>query len=432
MALLCAAWTLHYWHRPIVKASQPIFLLLICGGIILQIFTIIPLSQDTQVEASSNDNACRWMVPLFSFGFCFTFASLFAKQFRVYIVFRRAAKMQHATQKGQFFFFRVGNLFFSHLTCFFTLPSLCADTTLGLTLGIVFLFVFINALLIIVWDVTAPMHWVVVPLKRDQFNLVVSSIGQCQSSSFTLFSILLMVFLFSLILVGNLISCLTKNLPSKFQEAKWIAYSMISSFQVFAIGLPLMLLTGGDSSSSSESSSGSSSSVSTSAAFATRSTFIILNNLGVLAFIFGPKMFNLYKVEEHFIFASLLRSCYCCWDRKQIRATRKQYGSSAVGGYSGTSTTSHAGNSSADTVKMVSSSVETTETISSNTNGKKRTEQSSANVANVATVEDGLESAKYVSAYDDEENAIHTKEGEGLVVVRGKEKDAMARRKTTL
>ena len=113
MALLCAAWTLHYWHRPIVKASQPIFLLLICGGIILQIFTIIPLSQDTQVEASSNDNACRWMVPLFSFGFCFTFASLFAKQFRVYIVFRRAAKMQHATQKGQFFFFRVTEIFFS-------------------------------------------------------------------------------------------------------------------------------------------------------------------------------------------------------------------------------------------------------------------------------------------------------------------------------
>ena len=80
----------------------------------------------------------------------------------------------------------------------------------------------------------------------------------------------MVVYMFILILGGNAISYLTRKLPSKFQESSWIAYAMISTFQVFAIGLPLMALATGEAGSGNVSAS------------------------SILSFIFGP------KVAEHY------------------------------------------------------------------------------------------------------------------------------------
>merc|ERR1711871_440905 len=95
--------------------------------------------------------------------------------------------------------------------------------------------------------------------------------------------VIVVVYMFILILGGNAISYLTRKLPSKFQESSWIAYAMISTFQVFAIGLPLMALATGEAGGGN-----------VSASFATRSTFVFLTNISILSFIFGP------KVAEHY------------------------------------------------------------------------------------------------------------------------------------
>lgn len=271
LALLCGCWTCIYWNAPIVKAGQPIFLLLICFGTVVSTFAIVPLSHDGGRSGGSSDDdvgvashaSCRSIAPVFSVGFCITFASLFAKQFRVWWVFRRAAKMKRVANKK--------------------------DQTRCAVLCIVGGVVGLNALLLILWDALAPLQWVVTPLQRDEFDVVTSSVVRCGADNTELGNALgsvVLAFLFALILLGNAISCKTKHLPSQYQESKWIGYSMISTFQMFAIGLPLMILTTG--------ANGTTGSVS--ASFATRSAFIILNNLGVLLFIFGPKIGEHHKL----------------------------------------------------------------------------------------------------------------------------------------
>ncbi len=265
LALLCGMWTCRYWNTPIVRASQPIFLLLICLGTIISTFAIVPLSFDNN-DGNEADTAlhasCRAIAPVFSIGFCITFASLFAKQFRVWWVFQRAAKMKRVANKK--------------------------DQTLCAVLSIVGVVVAMNAIILILWDALAPLQWVVTPLQQDDFGVVVSSVVQCRAANDYLSNMLgstVLAFLFALILLGNAISCKTKELPTQYQESKWIGYSMISTFQVFAIGLPLMILTTGTDSNGS-----------VSASFATRSAFVILNNSGVLLFIFGPKIGEYYKL----------------------------------------------------------------------------------------------------------------------------------------
>jgi hypothetical protein len=118
------------------------------------------------------------------------------------------------------------------------------DSTQSAVFGVIAVAVVINTLLVVMWDVMAPFKWTIVTIVRDDFGEVISSIGMCQTTMMWEFAVVFVVYFFSLILIGNFISWKTKSLPSKYQESKWIAYSMISNFQVFAIGLPLMLLTG--------------------------------------------------------------------------------------------------------------------------------------------------------------------------------------------
>jgi hypothetical protein len=216
-AVGCALFTLKHWKSAVVKASQPLLLLLICVGCILSTFVIVPLSIDQTNAIGTHDASCRSIVPLFSFGFSVTFASLFAKQYRVLIVFQRAAKMKHGQKK---------------------------DTTQMFALFVIGMAIAVNFIVVVVWDSMAPFQWVIVPIVVDSFNVVTSSVGLCHSSFFWEFMTTLAVYFFCLIIIGNIISWKTKALPSKYQESKWIAYSMISNFQMFAIGLPLMLLAG--------------------------------------------------------------------------------------------------------------------------------------------------------------------------------------------
>jgi hypothetical protein len=133
----------------------------------------------------------------------------------------------------------------------------------------------------------SPFQFTIVDLKKDQFNVTISSIGQCQSSSFYTFTIIISIFYILALIVGNSISCLSKNLPNKFHESKWIGYAMISSLQTLAMGLPLMALAGEDSDK-----------MSNSASFATRCLFLFLNSFGVLCFIFGPKILKECKHND--------------------------------------------------------------------------------------------------------------------------------------
>ena len=142
LALCCAAWTVYFRNAPVVKASQPTFLLLVCVGAIVSTFVVLPLSLDQGSSTTNHNASCRLLVPLFTIGFCVTFASLFAKQFRVWWVFRRAAKMKRA---------KAGT-----------------DLTKRWMLAVVLFVVIVDVALLVAWDVSAPLSWKVIPLEFDE------------------------------------------------------------------------------------------------------------------------------------------------------------------------------------------------------------------------------------------------------------------------
>jgi hypothetical protein len=87
MLTACTFWFyfgyLHSDHR-VVRASQPVFLGMICFGCILLASTIIPLSfDDSNASGIGTDAACifrYWLCPI---GFCIIFSALFSKLWRV-------------------------------------------------------------------------------------------------------------------------------------------------------------------------------------------------------------------------------------------------------------------------------------------------------------------------------------------------------------
>ncbi|CAB9518437.1 acid type B receptor subunit 2 [Seminavis robusta] len=81
-----AIWTILAREQRIVKASQPIFLLLICAGVLLMSLAIIPMSIDDNV-VDDPDAACATIPWLLSLGWCVTFSALFSKTRRVNIIF---------------------------------------------------------------------------------------------------------------------------------------------------------------------------------------------------------------------------------------------------------------------------------------------------------------------------------------------------------
>ena len=99
LALSMAVWLVLHWSAPVVKASQPLFLVLVCVGTMISSGAIVPLGTDGFDDGdAAAGRACNSIVVLFSLGFSLSLSALFAKQFRVWIVFKRAAKMRRGAK----------------------------------------------------------------------------------------------------------------------------------------------------------------------------------------------------------------------------------------------------------------------------------------------------------------------------------------------
>jgi ABC-type sugar transport system substrate-binding protein len=85
-ALACIAWSIYYRQGIVVRASQPFFLAMTAGGILLMSSALIPLSFDDEGEKIDETKAigiCMSIPWLAFIGFAVTFSALFAKTWRV-------------------------------------------------------------------------------------------------------------------------------------------------------------------------------------------------------------------------------------------------------------------------------------------------------------------------------------------------------------
>lgn len=81
-SLGCFMYTVVKWKHPIIKSSQPPFLIMICCGTILMSSSIIPMTMDDSTTLYV-DLSCSLQIWLFFSGFVITFSALFSKLWRV-------------------------------------------------------------------------------------------------------------------------------------------------------------------------------------------------------------------------------------------------------------------------------------------------------------------------------------------------------------
>jgi len=150
-------WTIKYRFSPIVRLSQPIFLLLVAVGAMVSSVTILVLVfddvDDENGDARSGNygpanTACMATVWLYSLGFMITFSPLFLKLWRAKKIFKNATLRKVHIPNSK-------------------LLLLCAGV------------ISIDAIIILVWQFTDPLKYYRVTLKVDKFDHVVESGGYC-------------------------------------------------------------------------------------------------------------------------------------------------------------------------------------------------------------------------------------------------------------
>ena len=240
----------HYREYGPVKVSQPIFLFMLLGGCLLCTLTIILL----QIEGS--DLACALRPWFWSLGFSVIFGSLWAKIMRVYQIFRNGRHMRRkvvsVTEVMRPVIFLLG----------------------------------VNTIILSVWTALDPMKWTRVVTLEDGYGYVLNSYGMCASANDMPYLLSLGIINAIVLIVALVLSYKARNIPSDFQEGKYISLAVFSCIEIYFIGTPVVIIVGSSNPAISS---------------FVQSAVVFLTTLAVLLLIFGPQVYNVFfrdKEEE--------------------------------------------------------------------------------------------------------------------------------------
>jgi len=263
--LSCAAWTVWNRSRHVVRASQPIFLCLLCFGAFVLNLSMLPigvqgkyryLQGETTGEMTDVPNpdiamvdvACMAVPWLFSLGFSIIFSALFAKIWRVRKVLKAAEQFRSKVVKPK-------------------------DVALVMVCVVA-----IQVIILLCWQLIDPMRWQREILDTDDNGFSTQSVGYCKSES-------MLLFLGPLLAIDGLMLCyalhlcfVTRNVPSDLQEGHWITGAVLSIVQILIISIPILIITENNND----------------AFYFVRAAIIFLMSSTVTALIFFPKMYRLH------------------------------------------------------------------------------------------------------------------------------------------
>ncbi|CAB9530803.1 acid type B receptor subunit 2 [Seminavis robusta] len=246
----CGLWLMVHRNRAHVKISQPSFLVLILLGCIISSSTILALAQED--EGDGPVGACMLIPWMYSVGFSITFATLFAKILRLFILMRSAAEMRRVT------------------------------VSLQGTLGLVALVLLVDVSILVAWTVFDPLQWRRTILSEDQLGNPLASQGICVSDSWAIFASIIFAFHLCLMLAACFMCYVTKKIPNRLSNGKFVSIAMFSNLQIMIVAIPVLFVVGSDATTS----------------FFVRSIAIWVNDFVVLALIFGPLVFNVTKFDD--------------------------------------------------------------------------------------------------------------------------------------
>ena len=210
-SIIMAAWVAKNHKARIVRASQPIFLLIICLGCLLMGAGIYPLAIDdesTSLEACSV--ACMVAPWLLGTGFSCSFSALFSKTLRVNKLFAAATNFQRVTV---------------------TVKDVMKPFVVLLSL---------NVILLGVWTSVNPLVY----QRVEESPISSYGICQMQSSGAALTPVILFGLLNLITLIAaNVQAFQARTISDEFSESKYIAIALLSILQALLIGIPVAIMT---------------------------------------------------------------------------------------------------------------------------------------------------------------------------------------------
>jgi len=206
-------WTYKLRDTPVVKASQPFFLNIICFGTVLMGSALIPHSLDDEIVSVTGMNiACMATPWLLSLGFCASFSALLAKTLRVNKIFhnptfrRKKVTIRNVVQ-----------------------PMLILMVA--------------NIVLLSLWTSLAPATWVRETIDVDNFNRVSESAGKCSADPSSIGYVIPLILLdLGSVCLAVYQAFKARGISTEFAESKYIAIALTIILLVSFIGFPVIII----------------------------------------------------------------------------------------------------------------------------------------------------------------------------------------------
>ncbi|KAL7530985.1 hypothetical protein ACHAXR_003784 [Thalassiosira sp. AJA248-18] len=206
--------------HPIIRKSQPLFLLMVCIGSLIMGMAILPMSMDDEHYSERGCSIACMAVPwLISIGFVTMFSALFSKVWRVNQIFNNPNRFRRikVTEKD-------------------------------VIRPFAFLLA-VNLVILICWTVINPLtferkassgtdHW-----NRSQKSFYGSCVSSADAKGGSLpYLIILTIVNFAAMIIANIQAYQARNIHVEFSESRYIALATASVLQAFIFGVPLVAL----------------------------------------------------------------------------------------------------------------------------------------------------------------------------------------------
>ena len=208
-----AAWTLLHKRNRVVRASQPIFLYIICIGTFFMGGAVLLLGVDDGIiSLDTCQVACIVFPWLLCLGFALTTSALFTKTHRINLIvnqrhFRRVSVSALDVMK----------------------PMFCL--------------VGLNTLVLILWHVLETPEWTREETEYDAFGRLTESLASCTYPGGLPYIISLAVINMGAILYACYEAYLAREISTEYAESEYIVKSMVAAIVLCFIGIPVAILT---------------------------------------------------------------------------------------------------------------------------------------------------------------------------------------------
>lgn len=238
-------WTYKNRLKKVAKASQPMFLYMICAGCILMSCSIIFMSVDDEI-ASTDTCTALCVVPIWFFcvGWILAFSALFAKTLRVNKIFHNPVAFSRIK-----------------VTVWDVIKPVVALLTIA-------------TIILILWSAVSPPIYGREISGYDVFGRVESTKGACSTDGSIAYAGALLAVLASTLVYAVQQAYVARHISTQFAEAEYIFLVLVAIFMVTLLGLPVLFLAAGNPG----------------ARFFTLATMVFIINFAILCLIFIPKI----------------------------------------------------------------------------------------------------------------------------------------------